>query len=173
MKNLNLYETCRNMPNPSNGLLSLFKKKPSERIWAMLPAYNDKEFVPLYKLKSLQFHQVILKIGSPDFDHAVSINKNKTCLRGRVFSGRNILQNMFSGRRSEDTWMVGIGTKSRGTWMIDVTEQVLKKLNEVGSCAISPAHCNFKLISPKVKECEYCKRKLRKTTRIIKSAVWK
>lgn len=169
---INLYKECKDMPNPSPGLIRLFKKKPHSRIWAMKSRYSRKDFVPLYKLKAMNIHDVELRIGHPAEDYAFAKHKNGKSMRTRAFSGRALRSNMFHSPRNPDVFLVGIGAKGQGTWMIDVTENVVKNLNEVGACYLSRAHCKFELKSPRIKECEFCKRKIYKKTRMEKRVTW-
>lgn len=56
--------------------------------------------------------------------------------------------------------------------MIDVTEKVIEALNSQGACAISKAHCKFEQISPKVKQCKFCGRKIYKKVEYTRREYW-
>lgn len=162
------------MSNPSQGLLNLFKRNPYKRIWAMKSSYDTKGFVTIKELRNMSLRKVQLGLGVPTvFGFNLKFKNNGTLTKARAFSGFNLRDYMFVGNRKHGhVCLVGIGHKSTGTWMIDVTDKVVSALNEIGACALSPTHCKFKLISPRVKQCEFCRDKLKARTVVQKRVEW-
>lgn len=164
---MSLYVKCKNMKNPSEGLLKLFKKKPNGRIWAYKSGYkeNGEDFVSLDKLKKMSLRNVSLRIGSPE-----GAKEEKEVL-SRQFGGQEFKQHLFTGRKQGDVFLCGIGHKETKTWFIDVTDKIVEALNAIGPCAISKSHCQLELISPRVRQCKFCGDKYYRkvvTQRIIK-----
>mgnify|MGYP000120429391 CR=1 FL=1 len=169
---MGIYKEIKDMPNPSPGLLRFFKRKSYGRIFAMKSAYDRKGFVSLKKLKEMPLNEVTLRVGSPTA-FGVNLKYNKDgATKCRAFSGTEMRQKMFHGRSQGDVCLVGIGVKGQGTWMLDVTDKVIKALNETGACAISKAHCQFELASPYIKKCKFCGDKLRRKIEVKKTERW-
>lgn len=161
------------MPNPSPGLIKFFKRKSYGRIWALKSSYDRKGFISLKKLKDMSLRNVQLRVGSPTaFGANPKYKEDGKVTKCRAFSGTEMRGKMFHGRSQGDVCHVGIGHKSTGTWMIDVTDKVIESLNEIGACSISRAHCQFELISPRVKKCKFCGDKLYKKTKRVKQVNW-
>lgn len=170
---MSIYKQIKDMPNPSSGLLNFFKRNTNRRIFIMESSHSKEGFVSLKKLKNLSLREGDLRVGSPTaFGYSLKYNREGAA-KSRAFSGTNLRRKMFSGGRSQgDVCLVGIGHKDTGTWMLDVTERVIKELNTIGACALSKYHCRFEIISPRVKQCKFCGDKLDKKTKVIKTIKW-
>ena len=121
----------------------------------------------------MDLRDLTLRVGSPSsFGRDLKYKENGRVVKSRAFSGTNLKGKMFHGRSQGDIWLTGIGHKATGTWMIDVTDKVIEVLNKTGACSISRAHCQFELISPKVRQCAFCGDKLRKRIKTIKRTNW-
>lgn len=168
---MNIYEQIKDMPNPSEGLLKFFKKHKWGSVWAYKDHYKVKDFTTLKELSTLSFRQVTLRVGSPTA-FGVNLDLSKGRAKARAFSGSELKQHMFTGRNQGDVCLVGIGSKNKPVWMIDVTEQIIKQLNTIGACALSKAHCKFEQVSPNIKQCKFCGDKLRKKVETIKKTEW-
>ena len=90
----------------------------------------------------------------------------------RSYIGVDVRRAMFVGGRKTFVNLIGLGTKKKPIWFIDKTEEIVEGLKTVGACFISHAHCDFVQISPKVKQCKYCKRKLYKQIITRKDTYW-
>lgn len=88
---MSLYERCKDMPNPSPGLLKLFKKNPNERIWAFKSNRLAKDIVTLKNLEAMNLKNVSLRIGVPLGLTRHSLQKVKS----KSFSGIELRQHMF------------------------------------------------------------------------------
>ena len=171
-KIMSTYMKIKDMPNPSPGLINFFKKHKYGKIFAMDSSHTVKGFVSLKKLKSLPLREVGLRVGSPTaFGFSPKYNKSGAT-KSRAFSGTELKQKMFYGRSQGSVCLVGIGHKSTGTWMLDVTDRVIEELNEVGACAISKAHCKFEQVSPRIRKCKYCGDRLKRKVEIEKRTTW-
>lgn len=167
----NFYNRVKDMPNQSKGLLSCLRRNPYGRVWAYVDHYYAKDFVTLKKLRTMSLREMTLRIGSPTaFGQSLDTGSGK--VRARAFSGTNVKSKMFMGRSHNDVCLVGIGTKGKPVWMIDVTDRFIEELNTVGACAVSKAHCQFEQVSPRIKQCPYCGDRLKMTVEVQKNERW-
>lgn len=169
----NIYQRIKNMPNPSPGLLAFFKKNPYGQIWAYKDTYLRSDRISLKKLKSMPLEDLSIEVGSP-FGSAYRRGKktDESAIKGRVFTGESLRSQMFTGRKKRMRTIINLGHKSAPLWFIDITERVVELLLTQGACALSSSHCEFKKTSPKVKECQFCKRKLHAKVQVTKKIVW-
>lgn len=164
--NESIHSRVKNMPNPSPGLLSILKRNPRGRIWA-----TGYEGQALYSLKAVPLHTTKLRLGHPE--NILFTSKTVGVVRSRCFSGVLDLRScMFHGGRGTNGFLVGMGAKGHGVYMIDVTNAVVEGLNTVGACFLSHYHCQFDLSSPRIKTCKFCKRKLYKKIVIKREVNW-
>ena len=166
---LDLYNECKEMPNLSIGLLGLLKKNRYSRIWGYVDHNKVSKFVTLKELRTKSLSEMELRIGSPSME---AFSPTADHVQARSFTGTPIVAGMFYGRKPAMVCLVGIGTKKKGAWFIDVTERVVENIKTIGACALSEAHCQMEVISPKIKECKFCKRRLYKKVEIRKVIHW-
>lgn len=166
-----IYDRIKDMPNPSQGLLSLFRKNNSGSVWAYKDHYRVADFRTLKTIEKLPLHKLTLRLGSPSsFGNNLDLTKGH--VQSRAFQGVNVKEYMFTGRKSGFVYLVGIGTKSKPVWMVDVTEKLIEGLNTVGACFISKSHCKFEEISINIKRCKFCGDKLRRKVVVEKRIEW-
>lgn len=167
---MNLYKKCKDIPNPSPGLLKLFRKHPNRRIWGYKDHSKASRAVTLKKLKSLKLNELSLIIGCPHIHK--KMKDGTSSVKSRGYTGTRILRHMFTGPKTGDVCVLGLGSKGKPVWFIDITERVVQELNSVGACALSKEHCVFKEVSPRVRKCEYCGRKQKKRVKITRRETW-
>lgn len=171
---MSLYKRVKSMPNPSEGLFKGLRKGHSIWAYASDGWLTRSTFVSLKKTKEMSLRDLVLIVGSPSsFGHTGKFKDGGKSINTRSYSGIKLKPYMFHGRNQGAHTMVGIGTKKQGKWFIDVTDRVVKELNTYGSCILSEAHCRFDLISPRVKQCRFCKRKLYKKVEVQKNIYWR
>lgn len=105
---LSVYQQIKNMPNPSRGLLRLFKKIPLGQVWAV-----GEDGQTLKDLRKMKMSDMNLKVGEPD--KALIVGNGY--VRGRVFSGiMNLRRSMFFGYslRNNRGYLIGLGKKGEG-----------------------------------------------------------
>ena len=121
----NVYETIKDMPNPSQGLLKYFKRNPYKRIWAYRDHNKISDFTSLKKLKGLDLNgNLTLKVGSPSTMYRGD-NSGGNVAKSRSFDGSHLVGHMFGQGFKRDTHLIGLGTTNKPIWMIDVTDQVI------------------------------------------------
>ena len=167
---MDLYKACKDMPNPSRGLLELFRRHRYQRIWVYRDHYKRKDFCSLNKLKRDGIDKAHIMIGFPCDDRDES--HKKEAVQAKSYTGSDVRRAMFQGSRKELVYTVGLGTKGKPVWFLDKTEEIVKGLNEIGACFLSRAHCDLVQISPKVQQCKYCKRKVYKRIVVSKNVRW-
>ena len=91
----NVYETIKDMPNPSQGLLKYFKRNPYKRIWAYRDHNKISDFTSLKKLKGLDLNgNLTLKVGSPSTMYRGD-NSGGNVAKSRSFDGSHLVGHMF------------------------------------------------------------------------------
>lgn len=172
---MRIYDEIKDMPNPSPGLLNFLKRRRTGRIWAFKPTFTGRR-ISKKQVKNLSLRELSLWLGSPSALLTTSKRFEKGIEKGEVASrsitGIDLKPKMFTGPSCNDVCLVGLGRRREGVWMIDVTERFIEEVTSIGACAVSEPHCKFELVSPRVKECSFCGRKLKRRVRTIKRVDW-
>lgn len=99
------------------------------------------------------------KVGKRDALEVSSVNKINGSVRSKMFGSRNSFTGIYLVYRPSRI-------------LINVTEELLKKIQIVGSCCISESHCVYEEKSPMVKVCKFCSNKKRLKVKWTKKVVW-